>query len=199
MVKKRTLVGGLVILVALAALTFVLGQSLLFSGQARAQAPSGPPERVMVIAVEKNENGQVTSGQVQVRFQDPGALPDMQEAAVGLFLSQEGDSLRLGTGAIEVEVSVEVVNDEEPTTVVNARHSGEEITVVVGEGTVIYEDTTDRPEITSADIEAGEVIVLRTITPGSLEGLAANMIVRVWGTWQGDILLATTLVYEPIR
>ncbi len=194
--NKRWLIGGAVLVVLL----IPAAAYLLFSSrQAKAQQGGEEGERVMVLAVEQVVNGESYGGEVRVRYEDPPELPSQAAQASGLFLGLDGSTLELGTGSIEVQVEVRIVNDEEPDETVNARHSGDEITVQVDADTVILEDTTPRPEITPADIEAGEKTIVRSVAPGSLDRLSENMLVRVWGSWQGDVLLADLVVYEAIR
>ncbi len=173
---------------------------LIFSSsrQVSAQEDGEPPQREMIIAVEQIVNGERFAGEVRVQYQDPPELPPQPEQAGGLFLSQIEDTLAIGTGSIEVEVGVEVKNDEEPVRTVNATHSGDPITVLFGEDTAFLEDTTPHPEITPEDIEAGVKTITRTLAPGTASGLGENMMIRVWGNWQGETLEADLVVYEPI-
>ena len=92
----------------------------------RAQEPVENPktEKVLEITVERNINGEVTSGEVHVSFDDPDNLPKEGESVFGVFLKREADVITLGTGNIEVEVGVEVVNDEEPVRTVHVSNTG---------------------------------------------------------------------------
>ncbi len=194
---KNLVIGvlGLGLLVAVAA--FAMWQLFAPSTTAVAQTNSGQPE--MVLAVSEVVNGESFSGEVRVSFAEAAGLPATAPAALGLFLGQIGDTLTLGTGPIEVSVAVERVNDEEPTTTVQATHGGNELTVLVTEDTAVYADTTASPHITPEDITAGHKTIARTIAPASLDAIGENMIVRVWGTEQNGQLVADVLVYEPIR
>jgi hypothetical protein len=165
--------------------------------QEGAGQPNGQPK--MVLAVSEVVNGETFSGQVEVSFTEAAGLPASAPAATGLFLSQSGDTLTLGTGPLELSVSVERLNDEEPTTSVQANHGGDEVTVLVTGETAVYADTTPQPDITPEDIEAGSKTIARTIAPGSLAEIGENMIVRVWGTEQNGQFVADVLVYEQIR
>ena len=111
------------LLVLAGAAGFLLAQSTTPPIAVNAQKPVDQPkaEKVLEIAVEKNINGEITSGQVQVRFEDPETLPAEGESAFGVFLEQDGEVITLGTGSIEVEVDVEIKNDEEPVTSVSVR------------------------------------------------------------------------------
>ena len=202
MMKKRTLLLGIVVGVILfGALAALLGLLLPFVGTVAAQSPGegAGSERVMLVAVEENINGESFGGEVRLTFKDAAELPEGAADASGLFLELGGNTLTLGTGPIEVEVGVEVVNDEEPVTTVNASHRGDEVAVTVNDNTIFYRDTTARPDITPEDIEAGEMVISGTVEAGSLDEIGENMLIRVWGSEQDGVFVADVLVYEPIR
>jgi hypothetical protein len=195
--KKVLLIVGFLLIAVVIAAGGVYGISRLSTGTVSAQ--ESKPERVMVIAVEEVINGESFGGEVRVSFEDPPELPDRAEDAAGLFLSQDGDELTLGTGAIEVDVSVEVINDEEPVTVVNASHDGDEVLLIVDENTLYYRDATGRPDITRAVVEAGQLQLTRVIEPGSLDEIGENMLVRAWGEVKDGRVVADLVLYDPIR
>lgn len=197
--KRRMIILASIAGVLLFGVIAVMASLLLpFANTALAQN-SGGSGRVMVLAVEQNINGERFGGEVRVTFEEAAELPAEAPDADGLYLGRDGSTLTLGGSPIEVTVDVEVVNNEEPATTVNASHGGAEMTVVVTDATLIYEDTTPQPDITPADIEAGELTVTRTVTPGSLDDLGENMLVRAWGSEQDGVLVADILVYEAIQ
>ncbi len=196
MKKNKVLIAIFALLIA-GTLTLALMKTQLFVKPALAQEEN--PERVMVIAVEQIINGETFAGEVEIRFENPPELPKTASDAFGLFLSEDYGTLTLGIGAIEVEADVEIVSDEEPVTTVNASHSGGEVEVVVTDATTIYFDTTQRPEVTPADIEAGEMVVQRSVQSGSLDDLGENTIVQVWGTPQDGKIVADVLVIESVK
>jgi hypothetical protein len=149
--KRVLALSGLLLVAAAIAAGAIFGLSRLSTSTASAQEPAAEkpkPEQVMVIAIEEVKNGERFGGEVRITFADPPELPERAEDAAGLFLGQDGDELSLGTGSIEVDVSVEAVNDQEPVTTVNASHGGDEVQIAVDENTVYYKDVTERPEIT---------------------------------------------------
>ena len=198
--KKVLILSGVGIGLVLAAFAFVAGPGL-WAAESVAATDSG--ERIMEIAIEDVEviDGEttVTSGTVQVSFDDAGQLPAGPPIADGIFLNQDGDELSLGTGNIEVSVEIEQVNDQEPVMAVSAVHSGDAVAVTVAEGATIYLETTANPEPTAADIEAGEMVMSRSFEAGSLADLAENMMVQAWGTEDGGSLVADVLVLTPIK
>ena len=199
--KKILFLGSFALLILLGVAAFALTQTYQPTTAVSAQGAEEPGkhERVIEIAVEKNVNGEVTSGEVTVTFDDPENLPVDRESALGVFLGRDGDVLTLGTGSIEVEIGVEVVNDEDPVRTLNVSHSGDPVEVVVTEDTVIYKDTTESPEVTSEDIETGHKVIDRTVEPGSLDEVGEGMILRVWGESRDGRVIADVLVYEQIQ
>ncbi len=197
MKKNRILIAIFILLIA-GTLTVALMKTQPLAKPVLAQEAQ-KAERIMVIAVEEVINGETFAGEVEIRFVNPAGLPETASDAFGLFLSKDDDTLTLGTGAIEVEVGVEVVNDEDPVNTINASNSGGEVEIVITDTTIIYFDTTQRPEVTPADIEAGEMIVQRSVQPGSLDDLGKNTIVQVWGTPQGGKIVADVLVIEQVQ
>ena len=196
--KKVIIIGGvgIVLLVVVAVVALAGGIFRVSPVAAQDSEPGG--ERIMILAVEETVNGETFSGEVQVTFKESSDLPSTPADAGGLYLGREGDTLSLGTGAIEVTADIKVVNGESSSSV-NASHDGETITVKVGPDTVYYMDTTGRPDITPADIEAGSLVIISTVAPGKLMDLTENMLVRVWGQERGGVLMADVLVYEAIR
>ncbi len=181
----------------------LLGAGLLVarsnSASPPVQADDGRPEMEMVIAVKKVINGEVSSGTVRVLFEDPPDLPEAPEGSGGLFLSLDGSVLTVGQGEIEVEVGVKVVNDEEPVRTLSATHKGGEAKIRVTADTIIFEETTEPPEITEKEIAAGEMVLTRSVRPGSLGEIGAGMMIRAWGVSQDGQFVADVLVYKPIR
>ena len=96
-------------------------------------------------------------------------------------------------------MSVEVVNDQEPTTVVNASHDGDKVQLLVDGNTVYYRDATERPEITKEVVDAGQLQLTRVLETGSLDEVGENMMVRAWGEVKDGHLIADLIVYDPIE
>ena len=195
--KRIYMIGGFIAMFVLGALSFAFAQNTFFSQAATATEGSG--ERVMEIAVEEVINGETHSGVVQVKNEEADGLPDISADVDGVFLSYDADTVMIGTGNIEIEVEVEQVNDQEPVMAVSAAHSGPDVAVRVTDATIVYEDTTPDPQPTFDEIDAGEMTLKRTIALGDLANLADNMLIRAWGTMDGETLVAEILVYEEIR
>jgi hypothetical protein len=199
--KKILILCGFTLLILLGVAAIVFIQAYNPPAAVSAQGVEEPVkhEKVIEIAVEKNVNGVVTSGEVTVTFDDPENLPNEGESALGVTLGRNGDVFTLGTGSIEVEIDVEVVNDEDPVTAINVSHSGDPVEIVVTADTIVYKDTTAPPEVTPEDLETGHKVVTRTVEPGSLDEVGEGMILRVWGETEGGRVVADVLVYEQIQ
>ena len=198
--KKIVILGFSILVITIGIATFLVAR--VFQPIATVSAQEGDqPEKsgkVIEIAVEENLNGEVTSGQVTITFEYPPMLPAERERVLGVFLSRDGDVLTLGTGSIEVEVAVEVVNDEEPVRTVNVSHSGDSVEVVINSDTIVYKDITPQPEVSSQDLETGHKVITSKVIPGSLDEVGEGMILRVWGKNQDGRVIASVLVYEEI-
>lgn len=198
--KKILILGSFVLLISLGVVAFILAQTYQPAAvSAQGAEKPGKHEKVIEIAVEKNVNGEITSGEVTITFDDPAILPVERESALGVFLGRDGEVLTLGTGSIEVEIGVEVVNDEDPVTTVNVTHSGDPVEVVVSPDTIVYKDITGRPEVSSEDLETGRKVITRSVEPGLLNEVGEGMILRVWGEAQSGRVIAEVLVYEQIQ
>jgi hypothetical protein len=190
MKKSVVIVGAVIVVVGLIAAAFLAGRYLPGSNaavSAAADNPGSAGNRVMVL-----DQG---SGPVRISFAEPAELPDEPSLQVGVFVRREDNSVFVGTGAIEV--GVEAVNDE---VIVSADYDGPVVELVVTGDTTLYEDVTEIPVLTPDDVARGELVVTRTVrAASSLDGLSENMLIRVWGEQRGDRIIATVLVYEPIK
>jgi hypothetical protein len=195
--KKILAISGLLLVIAVIMAGAVFGLPRLFTSTVSAQETK--PEQIIVIAIEEVKNGESFGGEVRISFSDPTELPDRVEDTSGLFLSKDGQELSLGTGAIEVDVSVEIINDQEPKRVVNTSYDGGEVHLMVDENTIYYRDATVRPEITREILEAGQLQLTRVLETGSIDELGENMMVRAWGEIKDGRLLADLIVYDPIE
>ena len=197
----------LVTIVAFLAVFALGAASFAFFGDSLAGSPasaSDPVELIKEIAIEDvicNENNEceTVAGTVQIQIDEADGLPEIAPDVQALYVSQDGDTLTLGTGNINIEVNIEQINDNEPVTAISASHSGPEVYVKVTDATQVYFDTTDEPEPTKADLEAGTMVVKATVTEGTLADLDKNTMVRAWGIMQDGVLTADVLVIEPIR
>ena len=112
----------------------------------------------------------------------PAGEPDL----VGIFVRRQDNSLYLGTGNIKFHTIRE--NDgAQPT--FEAGYDGPVIEVVVTHDTVIYQDVTDRDAPVKENGKIQQVVAAAT-----LDSIAGDRLVQVWGERQGDRVLARLLV-----
>ncbi|MCO5183331.1 MAG: hypothetical protein M9965_05270 [Anaerolineae bacterium] len=195
--RKLLLIGIATITIAVGA--FIVLSGVLNSSTAQAQGSGGNGDKVIQIHTEEVINGETRGGGVMMTFTRAAELPEAAPDRSGLFLSRDGDLLTVGQGAIEVTVDVEVVNDEEPVTAVNATHSGGEAQVRLTDNTQIYRDTTEMPEVTDEMLATGEATIQSTVEAGSAVDIGENMVIRAWGSMEDGVLVADVLVYEAIK
>lgn len=195
--RKLLLIGIATITIAVGA--FIVLSGVLNSSTAQAQGSGGNGDKVIQIHTEEVINGETRGGGVMMTFTRAAELPEAAPDRSGLFLSRDGDLLTVGQGAIEVTVDVEVVNDEEPVTAVNATHSGGEAQVRLTDNTQIYRDTTEMPEVTDEMLATGEATIQSTVEAGSAANIGENMVIRAWGSMEDGVLVADVLVYEAIK
>ena len=188
---------ALVVVLGVIVAGFAITQSFLAPEPIAAE--EGQPQPQMIIAIEEVINGEVTAGEVYVTFGYPEAIPTGPTAASGIFLASEGNEFNLGTGNIEVEATIDIIEGEEPVETIAAVHDGDDVTVSFSNDTLFFLDTSERVVPTAADLEAGEMFVERTLEAGSAADIGSNMMVRVWGTVNGDIVEADVVIYAPIR
>ncbi len=68
-----------------------------------------------------------------------------------------------------------------------------QVEVVINQSTKIYKDTTRPPD----NAQPGST-VQQTVVAGSLDEIGEGSLLRVWGSWSGDRVTATTVLYtEP--
>ena len=200
MKNRVLLITGLGVSFLLGALAFAFLPGLFTTETAGAQAGG----RVIEIAVEQvikdgDGNETIVAGLVTVDFENPPEVPQVAADAEGIYVEHEGERVTVGTGNIAVEVEIEQINDQEPVMAVSAVHSGPEVEFMVSPDATIYLETTAQPKPTPAEVEAGQMTMLRTFEPGSLTDLDKNSIIEAWGREENGTLVADTLIISPIR
>jgi hypothetical protein len=197
--KKILALSGMLVIAAVIAAGAIYGVSNLSASPVSAQEQQPKPEKVVLLSIEEIKNGERFGGDVRITFVDPPELPEQAANAAGLFLGRAGDVLTVGTGLIEVDVSIEAINDQEPVTTINASHDGDDVQVAVDGDTVYYKDVTERPEIAPEMVAAGQHQVTLELEPGSLDEIGDNMEIRAWGEVVNGQLVADVLVYSAIK
>ncbi len=135
---------------------------------------------------------------VQTTILPAKELPDTEAAAFGIVLTRQDDTLKVGTGAIDlaVEVNVDASTGQEQTSVVPTT-SGPELEIVLTRDTLLYRDVTDIAGQTSD--ESGEVTITQAVRPATdASQIETQMEVQVWGERRGDRIVADVLVFSPL-
>jgi hypothetical protein len=70
-----------------------------------------------------------------------------------------------------------------------------DVEVIVTSDTVIYQDTTPRPDFQNGQPPSGPVTIQQQVTLSSLSALPANSRVTVWGDRSGNQLTAKVIVF----
>ena len=180
-----------VLIVLVAGAAFVAGQMLLAPDGAGSH-DEGESGRVMVLSMDDG-SGPVT---FRIRIEPNPALPDRPPEAAGVFVSQEDNSIFVGTGSIELDVEVDG-NTGERT--INLSHSGPEIEVVVTHDTILYREETEFPSPKPGKDKSRDITIVQAIEPvDSLDEVGENTELQVWGTKRGDRIVAEVLVYRIV-
>jgi hypothetical protein len=145
------------------------------------------------------------SGMVSVAVQITPAkeLPTTQPEATGLFVERKDNSIVIASvsmkgagsgGGVVVQVGS---GDSGPSVSGGPSSDGPKVEVVITNATTIYLDSTQPP---SAPPTSGETQVLQqTVKTGSLDDLATQSFVTVWGRKSGDRIIAETLfISNPV-
>lgn len=125
-------------------------------------------------------------------------LPPTPPEVNGLFVRREDNSIFVGTGEIEMSVTIDQATGERQS---SSSYSGPVLEVVVTRETAIYRDETGFPEPGQAG--GGKQTIQQVVKPvDSLEALGENTKnteIQAWGTRSGDRVVAQVLVYRPLK
>lgn len=192
---KRTILisGSIVLIVLLAGVAWLSIQTLTGPDEAAADAPAGKGVKVMEL-VRDEGNGPTT---LRVTIEPADELPTRHPETAGIFVERAGDIVSIGTGNIEIDVNVEVIDGQESKPDINYSYSGPVVEVVVNEDTVIYNDVTDLNLKPDKDMQ-GEITVQQLVQRVDMLGeIDEDTELQVWGKKQGDQIVAEVLVYRP--
>jgi len=194
--RSIVLIGGLVIIVVvlLAGGAYTAVQLLAEPEEETAVASSGGG-RVMQSVQVANDGAPVS---VKTTILPAAELPDEESTAFGIVLSRQDDTLALGTGAIDLNVDVEVDgNSGQETTSVVPSTNGPELEVVLTRDTIFYRDVTD--VVGQTPNESGEITIMQEIRPVTDSNeLQEKMEAEVWGRRSGDRITAEVVVFGPL-
>jgi hypothetical protein len=196
MMKRSWILGSIVLLVVilLAGGAYTAVQ-LLAEPEGETAVSSAGGGRIMQ-SVQVGNDGVPVS--VQTTILPAAELPDEEAAAAGIVLGRQDNNLRVGTGAIEVavEVNVDASTGQEQTSVVPSTN-GPELEVVLTRDTLLFRDVTDIAGQTPD--ESGEVTITQELRPAAdADDIEPQMEVQVWGERRGDRIVADVLVFGPL-
>lgn len=185
----RWIIGGLVLVALLAGAAFT-GARLLGSPDNQASPGSGPN---MVFSAEGPGGGDMQ--QISLNLVPAPELPQTDAEVQGILQSREDNSLMVGTGNIQMMVSVwEGETNLEPS------FDGPVLEVVVTGETEIYQDVTEQllgqPDVADRSEDGTITIEQRVELRDTLDDIDANAEVTVWGERSGDRVIARVLVFR---
>jgi hypothetical protein len=188
--KRKVIIGGViaVLVVVLAGAAFVAGQ--LLNGQSIAVGGGNGPG--IVLKSGGGPGGDAVS--VKINLDPAKELPTTPPEARGLFDHRSDSSIFIGTGQVRMMVQ----KKPDGTISTSADHDGPVIEVVIAHDTVVYRDVTmkDTDGLPPGQ-QSGEVKMQQIVEPGSVDEIAQNSGVMVWGERRGDRIIAQTVVYTP--
>ncbi|MCK6627069.1 MAG: hypothetical protein L6R45_18070 [Anaerolineae bacterium] len=125
-------------------------------------------------------------------------LPPTPPEVNGLFVRREDNSIFVGTGEIEMAITMDQATGERQS---SSSYSGPVLEVVITRETTIYRDETGFPE--PGQVSGGKQTIQQVVKPvESLEALGEdtkNTEIQAWGTRSGDRVVAQVLVYRPLK
>jgi hypothetical protein len=181
-------VGGVLLAGILVAAAFVGGQML--GGKKNVVMGSGGPNMIGF-----NGPGGATR-QLALDIKPAPELPQTQPDVRGLYQSRSDNTLKVGTGNIEMMMQ----KGQDGQMQSSAKFDGPVLEVVVTGDTEIYHDVTQSllagPDVVPAD-DDGTVHVQQVVEQvDSLDDIGKDAHITVWGEKSGDRIIAHTLVYR---
>lgn len=124
---------------------------------------------------------------MRISIESAPELPDAPSEVSGVFLRREDNSVFVGTGAIELDLNVEIDETGAIVPSVSLTSNGPEVEVVVSHDTVLYEDVTDIPGFDGVAGKGGAHTIQQMVkrvdsleelkgTPSSRSGAASGVI-----------------------
>jgi hypothetical protein len=133
--------------------------------------------------------GDGTSGQVvEIDVENAAELPDRDPDASGFVLQREDDTFLIGTG--EPKITVEMNDDGTPNISIKGTE-GPAIEVVITRDTQLFEDASDVTALFSGESNTFQQEVRQI---DSLDDVAENATMQVWGTKRGERIVADVVV-----
>lgn len=171
--KLALVLGGLVLVLALAGAAFVAGRYIT------QKRPAGSSQGPMLQGMAGPGGG---GRAFSVEIEPAKELPDSEPDVSGIFTRREDNSIFLGTGKATFAVTKDGASSS---------YDGPVVEVMVTNDTTVYRDDT---------LGSGEPptsgTVQQKVIPGSSDEIGENSMVTVWGKKSGDRVIAEVLVYS---
>ncbi len=174
-------IGGIVLVVLLAAAAFVGGQ--LLNGQGLPVQASGGGLQLMT------SGGGKAAQQVKLDIQPAKELPQTPADVKGLFDHRQDNSFFVGTG----NVKMSVMKDQTGNVTSSATHDGPVVELVVTTQTIVYKDVT----MQQFNGQPPQGKTQQVVEPGSPDDIGQNSTLTAWGKKTGDRIIADVLVFTP--
>jgi hypothetical protein len=177
-------IGGLLVVVLLAAAAFVGGR--LLNGEPIAG------NGLLVGPGEPSSGGRTSMSQEggdEPDVETPEELPDTQPDTSGLFVKKEDNVITVGTGM----TSVAMTTGKDGVPEVESDFDGPEVEIVVTRDTKIYRDSTMDNQVKPP--KQGETIKM-TIEEAEVEDIGSNAQISVWGRKSGDRIMADIILFS---
>lgn len=179
--RRWVLAAGIGLVLLLAAAAFVGGR-LLNKPQEQAAGYNG------MRIITSSSGGGAAPTTKEITFEAAQELPDSTPDLVGVFVRREDRSVFVGTGNVTMGMSISDGGEMETS----ANYDGPVLQVVTTRDTLIYQDATDM----QFDNPPADGKIQQVVKPGSLDDMAKNNLVTVWGERQGDRVIARILVFQ---
>ena len=180
--SKLPYVIGALLIVVLAAATFVAGKYLNRGGSNSSNGPMGGSGPSLSMG-----GGPDGAQSFRLVIEPAEELPKTEPETRGLFVERKDNSIFVGTGKVTFMASV---GEGGGDPVVDSDYDGDKIEVVISNDTIVYRDTTE------LDPEDPEATVQQTVELGTIDDITPQSSVTVWGRKAGDRIIADIIVFS---
>lgn len=180
--SKLPYVIGALLIVVLAAATFVAGKYLNRGGSNSSNGPMGGSGPSLSIG---GPGGEAQSFKLDIEPAEE--LPKTEPETRGLFVERKDNSIFIGTGRVTFMASV---GEGGGDPVVDTDYDGDKVEVVISNDTIIYRDSTE------LDPENPEETVQQTVELGTIDDISPQSSITVWGRKAGDRIIADIIVFS---
>jgi hypothetical protein len=185
---------GFVLAILLAGGAYFGTQALARGGDGEETAAISPntDDGLSGLVMAGDENGMPESGVAsRVEIEPAAGVPETEPEVFGFILQREDDTFLIGTG--KPKISMELNDDGTPNIRIKSTE-GPTIEVVVTRDTQLLEDASD---MTALAIGDGGSMQQEVKSIDSLDDLAKDGQMMVWGTKRGERVVADVVLVIP--